>query len=223
MPDVVVQIGDFFDLPSLSSHDAPGSREAEGRRVKPDIDVGNEAWERLFAPMHAEIARRKRRHLKRWEPRLVWTMGNHENRLERAISRDPKWDGLLTLDALQTPGFERHKFLEIVDIDGIAYSHYFAGVHSGRPIGGSVENRLNAVGRSFCQGHEQGLRYARKPYPGNLARHGLVAGSFYLHTESYRGPQGEDEWRGIVVLNEVHDGQYDVMPLSMSYLRRRFS
>jgi hypothetical protein len=26
-----------------------------------------------------------------------------------------------------------------------------------------------------------------------------------------------------VVLNEVRDGQYDIMPLSMDYLRRRYS
>ena len=30
MPDVIVVIGDFWDLPSLSTHDAPGSKEAEG-------------------------------------------------------------------------------------------------------------------------------------------------------------------------------------------------
>jgi hypothetical protein len=49
-----------------------------------------------------------------------------------------------------------------------------------------------------------------------------VAGSFYLHDEGYRGPQCNNEWRGIIVLNEVKDGDYDVMPLSMSYLERKF-
>lgn len=43
-PDTVVVIGDWWDLPSLSTHDAPGSKEAEGRRVKPDIDAGNDAF-----------------------------------------------------------------------------------------------------------------------------------------------------------------------------------
>jgi hypothetical protein len=50
-PDVIVVIGDWWDFPSLSTHDAPGSKEAEGRRVKPDIDAGNEAFARLVAPM----------------------------------------------------------------------------------------------------------------------------------------------------------------------------
>ena len=88
--------------------------------------------------------------------------------------------------------------------------------------GGSIENRLANIGRSFVQGHEQGLRHGRKPYPGNINRLGVVAGSFYQHCESYRGPQGRDEWRGCVVINEVQNGDGDLMPLSMSYLSRKY-
>jgi hypothetical protein len=36
-PDVIVHLGDHWDLPSLSMHDAPGSKEAEGRNVKSDM------------------------------------------------------------------------------------------------------------------------------------------------------------------------------------------
>jgi hypothetical protein len=43
-----------------------------------------------------------------------------------------------------------------------------------------------------------------------------------LHDEDYRGLQSNGEWRGIVVLNEVHNGGYDIMPLSMDYLRRKY-
>jgi hypothetical protein len=56
-----------------------------------------------------------------------------------------------------------------------------------------------------------------------LMRHGLVCGSFYQHDEHYRDAQSNGEWRGIVVLNEVRDEGYDIMPLSMNYLRRRYS
>lgn len=221
-PDVVVHLGDHWDFPSLNSHSPPGSIELEGGRYQDDLDAGNEAFAQLFTPMDQEIARLKRNKKTQWNPRKVYIRGNHDSRADRVATNDPKWDGIIGSHNCETRDFEVHKFLEIVEIDGISYSHYFANVHSGRPIGGSIENRLNTIGRSFVQGHEQGLRYARKPYPGKLARHGLVAGSFYRHNEKYRGPQGEDEWRGIVVLNEVHEGQYDVLPLSMSYLQRRF-
>ncbi len=31
------------------------------------------------------------------------------------------------------------------------------------------------------------------------------------------------EWSGILVLNAVHDGDFDLMPLRMDYLRRKYS
>jgi hypothetical protein len=221
-PDVIVVIGDWWDLPSLGTHDAPGSKEAEGRRVKPDIDIGNEAFELLTEPMMRERKRRRDLHKVRWEPECHFLFGNHENRLTRAIFRDPKWEGILTMDALKTPGFQRHDFLKIVEIDGIKYSHYFPNPLSGKPIGGTIPNRLNHIGSSFTQGHQQGFLYASKQYPDHV-KHGLVAGRFYNHHESYRAQDVQlSEWNGIVVKNEVHNGTYDLMPLSMSYLQRKF-
>jgi hypothetical protein len=222
-PDVIVHIGDHWDMPSCNRHIEPGSMELEGARIREDIEVGNEAWETLFAPMHAEIARLKTGKRKYWTPRLVYCRGNHEDRLDRLVGSSPMLEGVVSTDMMLTPGFERKSFLEITEIDGIWYSHYFANTHSGRAIGGSIDNRLNRIGRSFVQGHEQGFLYGVRQFPGKLTRHGLVAGSFYMHDEKYRGLQSNSEWRGIVVLNEVRDGgNYDIMPLSMDYLLRKY-
>jgi len=222
-PDVIVVMGDWFDLPSLSTHDAPGSKEAEGRRVKPDIDAGNEAFERLVAPMNAEITALRKNHKRRWEPECHFLMGNHENRLSRAIFRDPKWEGLLSLDALKTPGFQRHDFLQILNKDGIKFCHYFPNPFSGKAIGGTIVNRLGHIGSSFVQGHQQGFLYASKQYPDHV-KHGIVCGRFYLTHETYRPEDVQrSEWNGILVLNEVHDGTFDIMPLSMNYLRRSYA
>jgi hypothetical protein len=221
-PDVIVVIGDWWDLPSLSSHDAPGSKEAEGRRVQTDIDIGNEAFERFVAPMNVERARLRTGKKKEWNPECHFLAGNHEHRLTRAIFRDPKWEGVISLDSLKTPGFQRHEFLKVVEIDGIKYCHYFPNPFSGRPIGGTIPNRLNHIGSSFVQGHQQGFQYGLKQYPDHV-KHGLVAGRFYNHHESYRPTDVQNsEWSGIVVLNEVKNGNYQLMPLTMDYLRRTF-
>lgn len=221
-PDRIIVLGDWWAMPSLSSYDRPGSRRMEGARVQADIDAGNDAFERFVSPLSGERLRLERGKRRAWNPTCDFLFGNHENRVTRAVDSEPKYEGILSLDALRTPGFTRHDFLEIVEHDGIAYSHYFANVHSGKPIGGSVDNRLNKIGKSFVSGHEQGLLYGIRQYPGSLTRHGLVAGSFYRHFEHYRGPQGRDEWRGIIVLNEVENGTYDIMPLSMGYLERTY-
>jgi hypothetical protein len=222
-PDTVVVIGDWWDMPSLSMHDAPGSAEANGRNVLCDIAAGNEAFERLVAPMQKERARLVKQKAKQWNPRLEFLFGNHEHRVNRALDRDPKLDGVLSLDMLKTPGFNRNEFLRIVPIDGIRYCHYFPNPLSGRAIGGSIPNRLNHIGGSFVQGHQQGFQYGCKQYPDKVA-HGLVCGRFYSHQESYRPADVQDcEWNGIVVLNEVrNNGDFDLMPLSFNYLRKTF-
>jgi hypothetical protein len=217
-PEVIVVMGDWFDLPSLSTHDAPGSKEAEGRRVKPDIDAGNAAFEQLIAPMRKEMKRSKK-----WKPECHFLFGNHEDRLSRAIFRDPKWEGMLSLESLKTPGFKRHPFLKIVNIDGIKYCHYFPNPFNRNAIGGTIVSRLNNIGATFCQGHQQGFLYASKQYPDHV-KHGIVCGRFYNHHESYRTEDVQNsEWNGILVLNAVHDGDFDLMPLRMDYLRRKYS
>lgn len=221
-PDVIVVIGDFWDLSSLSTHDAPGSKEAVGQNVKSDIDAGNEAWLRLFGPMYAEQAKLVKQHKKHWEPRCEFLFGNHEDRLTRAIYRDPKWDGVISLASLQTPGFYRNDFLRVVEIDGIRYNHYFPSPHSGRAIGGTIPNRLNHIGGTFTQGHQQGYQYGCKQYPDHVC-HGLVCGRFYARHESYRPYDVQAcEWNGIIVKNQVCNGDYDIMPLRMDFLARKY-
>ena len=223
-PDVIVVIGDWWDMPSLSRHESPGSLYMEGQRVVADIGVGNEQFARLVAPMNARCAQLKRNREKHWNPECHFLLGNHEDRITRAVREEPKMQGFLSLDSLKVPEpFVTHPFLDIVEVDGILYSHYFSNVHSGKAIGGSIDNRLNRIGRSFVQGHQQGFLYGVRQYPGKLQQHGLVAGSFYLHDEQYRDAQSNGEWRGIVVLNEVKDGGYDIMPLSMNYLCRKYA
>ena len=50
----------------------------------------------------------------------------------------------------------------------------------------------------------------------------IIAGSFYQHDEAYLTPMANNCWRGIVMLNEVRDGQFDEMFVSLNYLRKRY-
>lgn len=219
-PDVIVQLGDHWDFPSLSSYDR-GKKAMEGRRVDADIEAGNEAFRKLDAPIAHEEERTARRGTP-WTPRKVHLRGNHEHRLQRAIEDDARMEGVLTFDDLDTCGWEVHDFLEVEWIDGIAYSHYFYNPNTGRPYAGAnVETRLKTIGYSFTMGHQQGLKQANMPTIGGMKR-GLVAGTCYLHDEEYLGPQGNKEWRGIVMCNEVADGDYSIMEVTLDFLCRKY-
>jgi hypothetical protein len=219
-PDVIVHMGDHWDCPSLSAYDLPGTLKAEGQRYEDDVEAGNDAFKLLSGPVEAEVRRIKRNKKRAWEPERHFLFGNHENRIDRALNQNPKFAGMIGYHHLNTQGWKRHAYLERLWIDGIVYSHFFQSSHSSHAIGGSIDNRLNKIGASFVQGHEQGMRYGMRQQASGTEWHGLVAGSFYLHDEGYRGAQGQDHWRGIVVLNEVEGGRYCVMPLTVNYLCR---
>jgi len=188
----LIHLGDHWNMGSLSSYDK-GKKSMEGKRYIADIEAGNES----FTLLDSAIADRD------WERHFL--MGNHENRVNKAVESDAQIEGLLTTDHMLTPGWNRHDFLEPVSLDGVWYSHYWYNHNTGKPLGGVVDTRLKTVGHSFVMGHQQGLQWGQR-YIAGKQQFGLVAGSFYDHDEDYKGPQGNRHWHGIIILHDVEDG-----------------
>jgi hypothetical protein len=224
-PDVIVIIGDLWQNDSLSAYDGPGHINKEGARIEDDLEAGNVALARLMKPVHDEIGRTYRQHLTRWNPRLVFCEGNHEIRVQRAVDQDPRWTGILSMRHMnvETHGFERYEFLKPVEIDGVWYAHYWQSEKTNKPISGSLDNRLNKICSTCVSGHEQGLLLHRRPLPTGRTIHCIVAGSCYLKTEHYRGAQRNNEWRGVIVMNDVRNGDFEPMPLTLRYLCREYA
>lgn len=220
-PDVIVCIGDFADMESLSSYDQ-GTKKFEGKRYVNDIAAAKEAMDAFLAPINEFNAAAKKNGKKQYKPRKVLTLGNHENRINRAVNLDPKLEGVLSVDDLgyDGRGWEVHDFLETVVIDGIAYSHYFVTGVAGKPAG-TARAQLNKKHMSCIAGHQQGLQIANDYRADGKMITSIIAGSFYEHDEDYMGPQGNKHWRGCIMLHEVDDGHFDIMPLSLNYLNNR--
>lgn len=216
----IIVAGDWWDMPATSNFNS--AEELEGLRVVDDIDSGNAAMHKLWRAVdkrNRKVAGWKK---KKYDPECHFLFGNHEVHLQRLWERDPRLKGLIGYDSLALSKFTVHPFLKPVNIDGILYSHYFANPNSGRPIGGMIETRLKNIASSFTQGHAQEFAYGERQVPGGRRHHGLVAGAFYMHHEDYKGPDGNNHWRGVVVKNEVRDGTYDIMKISLDYLLRRY-
>jgi len=224
-PDVIVHIGDRWDMPSLSSYDKKGSRSFEGRRVIADIKAGNDAMDLFLSPIKEYNEKKRKAKEKQYKPRMVFCMGNHEHRIKRAVEADPALEGMLSYDMLNLEGWEVHDFLEIVEIEEVLFSHYFVNPLSLTKgvLAGTIDNKLQKIGRSFVMGHQQTLQFGTHYLNDGTAHIGLVAGAFYQHMEDYMGPQGNHHWRGAVMLNQVEEGKFDPMFLSLEYLVKKWS
>jgi len=224
-PDVIIHLGDHFDMESLSAYDR-GTKKAEGRRYSEDIDAGRKGMAKLMKPILSLQRKQARQKIKQYKPELVFLIGNHEERIERHINANPELAGAIGYQdfKLEQYGWKVADFREIITIDGVHYSHYFYNQNTGRPLGGqNLETRLNTLGFSFTMGHQQGLKTAIKPLNNGRTLRGIAAGSFYQHDEDYKGPQGNNHWRGCLYKHEVQDGNYDIMELSMRYLLRQWT
>src|SRR5574340_811646 len=212
-PDVIVCIGDFADMESLSSYDL-GKKSFEGRTYKADITSAKAAMKRFMTPI-----RNAQRADPTWNPRLVLTLGNHENRIERAIELDRKLEGTIGIRDLEYEkfGWEVHPFLETVEIGGVMFSHYFVTGVMGRAAT-TASAILSKKHQSCVAGHLQGRQVAYAIRADGSQITTIIAGSFYSHEEKYLGAQGNKHWRGAIMLHEVNKGSFDEMFCSLHFL-----
>lgn len=209
-PDVIVHLGDHNDLPSLSSY-AVGRAEAEGTRYADDIENGKRTLAMITAPFKKT----------KYRPELHLTLGNHEHRIAVEASKNPRLIGKVNMSDLgyRELGWTVHPFLEIATIDGISYSHYFVGGVMSRPVS-SAAALLRTRHCSATMGHIQRIEIAVQPWTQKTA---LFAGICYTHQEDYLTVQNQETRRGIWIKHEVRDGVYDVMFVSLDYLKRKWS
>ena len=225
-PDVIVHLGDHADFPSLSQWDKKGGKQMEGKRIMEDFEAANEAWARLNAPIDKEIARLQRNKKKAWNPRRVITLGNHEDRVTRFVNSDAAWEGVISLDMLdyERSGWEVYPYLQPVEIEGIAFVHFVTSGIMGRSIT-SARAGLTKRHQSFVQGHVQNRDLAETTDVMGRRQIGLMAGIYYTHEEGYLTPQTgtNNTWSGIWMLHDCKEGEFDYMPVSLNFLRGKYS
>jgi hypothetical protein len=221
-PDVVVHLGDHADMPSLSSHDVKGSKYFEGLRYQKDIEAAKLGMSMLLQPLRDLQKTQKDTKHKVYKPRMVLTLGNHENRIDRAVNNNPMLEGLISIEDLEyDKDWEVHAFLHPVFINGVGFNHYWPVGAMGRPAA-SPAAIISKLHMSCVAGHQQGKQVAYGKRADGKPITAIVVGSYYLHDESYMDQLSNRHWRGLLVMNEVADGHFDEMFLSIEYLERKY-
>ncbi|HEY4800330.1 MAG TPA: hypothetical protein VII99_14715, partial [Bacteroidia bacterium] len=202
-PTRIIHIGDGADMCSLSSFDI-GTKSFEGRSYKRDIEAFKDGMSMFMSPLYREIKKGK------WKPTLDYTLGNHENRINRAIEYDRKLEGLISTDdlGLKEMGWRVHDFLKVITLDGVGYSHYFTSGVMGRPVA-SARSMLQRKHTSCVMGHVQKTEIDIQYAANGKRLTGLFVGTYYQHKEFYRDPQSNQaDFHCLWVLDDVSQGEF---------------
>lgn len=214
-PDVVVNIGDLADMPSLCFHSK--SIELEGARYRADCDTAKDAQDRLFHEV--------RKHKKRL-PRFIWTLGNHDIRPQRFVEENPRFEGHVRNDDIGYKDYpwEVYPFLEPVEVEGVDFVHYVTSGLMGRPVGGThpAWSIIKKRNKSTVVGHSHVTDYKIDRTPGRSLM-GLACGSYVDYEASYAGPANDMWSRGAAMLNSVEDGLFDFEWLSMKRIKAEYA
>lgn len=219
-PDVVVNLGDTFDMPSMSGYDK-GKKSFHGRSFRADLDAGLDFDERMWAPL---------RQAKKKKPYSVVLEGNHEFRLKKMLEMQPELEGTVGFEDF---GFKRnyHEVVEYegqtpgtISIDGINYAHFFVSGVMGRPIGGEhpAYSLLTKQFVSCTAGHTHVLDFAERSTVNGRKVFGCIAGVYQDYNSDWAGEVNKIWTRGVVVKRNVEDGQYDFQWISIDALRKEY-
>lgn len=220
-PDVVVNLGDGADMPSLCGYDK-GKKSFHGRTYKADVDSFLDSQDRLWGPL---------RRAKKKLPYSIYCVGNHEERIRRAVELQPELEGTVTLNDLElrrwydnvvdydggSPG--------IADVEGVQFAHYFISGVMGRAIGGEhpgyslITKRL----RSSTCGHVHTLDYCVRTNGSGRKVMGCVAGVYQDYRASWAGGANDLWWPGVIFKRNVEDGCYDPEFISLEAIKREYA
>ncbi len=219
-PNVVIFGGDLFDMPSLSSYDK-GRKSYQGRTYSADVHIGLDFIDRVFT-----IVRKQKKKL----PEFIFLEGNHEYRISKALDLQPELEGIISFSDLQleryfdkiiryeggTPG--------VINIDGIAYAHYFVSGVMGRPISGEhpAYSLISKQFGSCSAGHIHTADYAIRTDANGRKINGLLGGCFFDYDSDWAGEANRLYWRGCVLKRNVDKGNYDPQFISLDYMRKQY-
>lgn len=220
-PNVVVNIGDVCDLPSMSTYEK-GKSMFYGRNYKADIASHLEFEDRVWTP----IRRQKQK-----MPFRVVCKGNHDFRIDRALQIAPELAGTISPKDLQLEYFydvvvpyDGYGTPGLVTIDGIQYGHYVPAGLTGRALSSIHQGYqlLQKRYRSTTVGHSHVLSYETQSVGRDKFIHGLSLPCFTEEQFEWAGNVTELWTRGVVIKRNVEEGNYDFEFVSLDRMKKLY-
>lgn len=223
-PDYVVDLGDGADMRSLNSFDTRYPEAIVAESYEKDINHYLDSQERL---------RHRFRHHRRKRPYWIGFEGNHENRIKKAISYDPRLEGKtygISFKHLQTNQWfdEYHEYVDggpaIADYDGVSYAHYFSAGNFGNAVSGRHHAYTLLTNRGYSStcghSHKRSIFFKDDAHPKTII--GSVVGCYKGGNESWAGQSNRDWWKGVLIKRDIDGGCYDPEWVSMKRIQELY-
>lgn len=202
-PDQILIIGDWVDMASLSRFDTLGSKALEGTRIKKDLASGVAGLQALMQDIKGVP--------------VIFTEGNHEERIKRMEEEHPRLMGLASA---------KEEFGNAVGDNPFTYADYREYVRLGpgllathvphnnmKPIESTSGARkvLALAATSVIYGHTHQLDFATITRNGGSQLYGLNIGCFIEEPADppYMKGRIKDWWRGVVIVEHHTDRPWD--------------
>lgn len=222
-PQVLVNMGDSADMPSLCSYDK-GKAKFYAQSYQKDIEAHLDFQERMFAPI---------RKAKKKTPYSVYLIGNHENRVNKVLEYEPHLSGDKYGISMRDFDYESyyHEVIPydgstpgIYNLDGVLFSHYFVSGVMGRPVGGE-HHAASLLAKNLCSSvaaHSHTFDFSIRKRADGKTLMGLVAGVFQDYKGDWAG-SGENFWEsGVAVLRGFEEGRWDLEWVSTKRLEEEY-
>jgi len=217
-PDYVVQLGDVATFDSVTRHTDPASMEA---RSLPSFTRDIEA---LADGLGLFLKGMGGRH-----PKMILTLGNHEDRVARFENLRPQLGDCLSRmmnDAIISHGWRTAPYGEFVFIEGVGFIHHPVN-GAGKSYGGktAMQRSANDATFSFVCGHYHTRQIGEAPKIGpNFSVRAISAGCAlpYGHVEAYARHSTTGWWWGVLEVTIVDGLIIDETFTSMLTLKSRY-
>ncbi len=230
-PDTVIFKGDWFDMYSINRFNKIGSIKREGERICLDIDAGAQALHTTWNGVSRLNARRRMYKEKQYKPRVIFMLGNHEERLVTFIDENPMLEGVPGLDIPQVissirdiPEMEVIAYRKWVEVDDIVFTHI--PFNGGRPISGRVNtcgDALKLVDKSSSFSHTHRLEFKQfTRMPSQKLISAFNSGCFIDDPyPEYMIDSNPNWWQGVSLLFP-ENGNFNITTHSLVSLRKRY-
>jgi len=133
-PDEIILLGDFMDTASFSAWDYDKKRPMEGRRWKKEVVVANKELDYLAKHTKA----------------ITYIEGNHEDRINRYLDKNPEMEGMIELDDQLKLKDRKIKWVKMNDLYKKGDMYFTHGMWTSKY---HANKHLMELGENICYGH----------------------------------------------------------------------